>query len=67
MIILQQFKNDFKVMLLRFAKTDLSNEPKGYYTCLFTVDKKVSPATMLKHVCAFVLSLISIFIFTVFY
>ena len=31
--------------LLRFT-ADLSNEPKGYYTCLFTVDKKVSPATM---------------------
>ena len=31
--------------LLRFT-ADLSNEPEGDYTCLFTVDKKVSPATM---------------------
>ena len=26
--------------LLRFT-ADLSNEPKGHYTCLFTVDKKI--------------------------
>ena len=35
-------------MILSFLRftADLSNEPKGYYTLLFTIDIKVSPVTM---------------------